>query len=217
MVRSLAAGEDMNKKLTIGIIPDGNRTYATQFQMPLEQAYRRGADAAFAVVRALLERDIAETLVFFCLSEDNLRLRSVEDIAAINAGVEAFLQQMKALPVAVHFHGCQPGTEDTVQLSSHHTMTSYGTDTRLNVHLLYRYSPEWDLATQPFRTAAIPPLDLVVRTAGRTSLSGFLPVQCAHAELYVSKLFWPAFTVGDLFEIVRAYQAFRKEHPAHGA
>lgn len=207
----------MNKKLAIGIIPDGNRTYATQFQMPFEQAYRRGADVAFAVVRALLERDIAETLVFFCLSEDNLRLRSEVDIATINAGVEAFLQQMKALPVAVHFHGCQPGTEVTVQLTSHRAMTSHGTDTRLNVHLLYRYLPEWDLATQTFRTAAIPPLDLVVRTAGRTSLSGFLPVQCARAELHASRLFWPAFTVGDLLEIVRAYQAFREEHPVQGA
>lgn len=207
----------MNKKLDIGIIPDGNRRYASQLGISVEQAYSKGADTACAVVRALLERDIAENLVFFCLSEDNLKRRSELDITAIKVGLKSFLRQMAQLPVGIKFHGRLHGREDIECLASCRTTAASGVLTKLNIHLLYKYSPEWDFTDRPIQTAPIPPLDFVVRTAGRVSLSGFIPVQSAYAELYVSTFFWPAFTVDVLYEIIRSYQTFRKEHPVCGA
>lgn len=214
--RRLPKGDYM-RKLDIGIIPDGNRKYARQLGISFEQAYSKGADTACAVVRALLEADIAEHLVFFCLSEDNLKRRPAENIAAIMLGLDTFLRQVKKLPVCLGFHGRLHGREDITLLNTYRTTVATNVQTKLNVHLLYKYSSEWDLAARPIQTSAIPPLDFVIRTSGVFRLSGFLPFQSAHAQLYVSKLFWPAFTSGALLEITRQYEAVRKEQPVSGA
>lgn len=42
-------------------------------------------------------------------------------------------------------------------------------------------------------TAALPPLDLLIRTGGEYRISNFLLWQAAYAELYFSPLLWPEF------------------------
>ncbi|HMY39625.1 MAG TPA: polyprenyl diphosphate synthase, partial [Marinagarivorans sp.] len=42
-------------------------------------------------------------------------------------------------------------------------------------------------------TAALPPLDLLIRTGGEFRISNFLLWQAAYAELYFSPLLWPEF------------------------
>jgi undecaprenyl diphosphate synthase len=47
-------------------------------------------------------------------------------------------------------------------------------------------------------TAALPPLDLLIRTSGEVRLSNFLLWQSAYAELIFTDVLWPDFTVAHL-------------------
>ena len=47
-------------------------------------------------------------------------------------------------------------------------------------------------------TAGIPDPDLVIRTGGRTRLSGFMPWQTVYSELYFTKTLWPDFNEKEL-------------------
>ncbi|PKA03041.1 undecaprenyl diphosphate synthase family protein, partial [Leptospira ellisii] len=42
-------------------------------------------------------------------------------------------------------------------------------------------------------TSALPPVDLLIRTAGEQRLSNFLLWQSAYAELYFTDTLWPDF------------------------
>ena len=55
-------------------------------------------------------------------------------------------------------------------------------------------------------TAGAPDPDLIIRTSGEQRLSGFLPWQSAHSELYLTDVYWPAFREIDLLRAVRSYQ-----------
>jgi short-chain Z-isoprenyl diphosphate synthase len=55
-------------------------------------------------------------------------------------------------------------------------------------------------------TAGAPDPDLIIRTSGEQRLSGFLPWQSAHSELYFAEAYWPAFRELDLLRAVRTFQ-----------
>jgi len=52
----------------------------------------------------------------------------------------------------------------------------------------------------------LPPLDLLVRTAGEVRLSNFLLWQSAYAEFYFSPKFWPDWQWEDLSAALKEYQ-----------
>ena len=52
-------------------------------------------------------------------------------------------------------------------------------------------------------TAGVPDPDLIIRTSGEQRLSGFLPWQSAHSELYFTDVYWPAFRELDLLRALR--------------
>ena len=49
-------------------------------------------------------------------------------------------------------------------------------------------------------TAALPPLDLLIRTSGEVRLSNFLLWQAAYAEMVFTDVLWPDFTPEHLAE-----------------
>jgi short-chain Z-isoprenyl diphosphate synthase len=55
-------------------------------------------------------------------------------------------------------------------------------------------------------TAGDPDPDLIIRTSGEARLSGFLPWQGAHSELYFTDVYWPAFRELDFLRALRSYQ-----------
>lgn len=55
-------------------------------------------------------------------------------------------------------------------------------------------------------TAGEPDPDLIIRTSGEIRLSGFLPWQGAHSELYFTDVYWPAFRELDFLRALRSFQ-----------
>src|SRR5688572_1572502 len=56
-------------------------------------------------------------------------------------------------------------------------------------------------------TAGMPDPDLLVRTAGEMRVSNYLLWQISYAELFVSDVLWPDFSVADLHEAIRSFAA----------
>lgn len=63
-------------------------------------------------------------------------------------------------------------------------------------------------------TAGMPDPDLLIRTAGEMRISNYLLWQISYAELFVSPVFWPDFSVHDLHE---ALQSFASRNRRFGA
>jgi short-chain Z-isoprenyl diphosphate synthase len=55
-------------------------------------------------------------------------------------------------------------------------------------------------------TAGEPDPDLIIRTSGEVRLSGFLPWQAAHSELYFTDVYWPELRELDFLRALRTYQ-----------
>lgn len=72
------------------------------------------------------------------------------------------------------------------------------------------YGWQWDLAelgrTGKLASAGAPRIDLVIRWGGRRRLSGFLPVQCAYADIYVVDTLWPDMRIDELLSALRWYE-----------
>jgi short-chain Z-isoprenyl diphosphate synthase len=67
------------------------------------------------------------------------------------------------------------------------------------------------LAARLYTAGAADP-DLIIRTSGEQRLSGFLPWQSAHSELYFTDVYWPAFRELDLLRALRTYQQRVRRH-----
>jgi short-chain Z-isoprenyl diphosphate synthase len=59
-------------------------------------------------------------------------------------------------------------------------------------------------------TAGEPDPDLIIRTSGEVRLSGFLPWQGAHSELYFTDVYWPELRELDFLRALRTYQHRRR-------
>lgn len=62
-----------------------------------------------------------------------------------------------------------------------------------------------DELARSFTTSTSPDIDFVIRTSGEQRVSGFLPWQSSHADIYVCEAYWPAFREVDLFRALREY------------
>ncbi len=52
----------------------------------------------------------------------------------------------------------------------------------------------------------LPEVDFIIRTSGEQRLSNFMLWRSAYAELYFTKVMWPAFTTSDLDAALVEYQ-----------
>ena len=67
-----------------------------------------------------------------------------------------------------------------------------------------------DFFSRQLYTHDLPPLDLIIRTAGECRLSNFLLWQAAYSELFFCKTLWPDFSRKNLEEAFQSYyQRFR--------
>ncbi|WP_246846824.1 undecaprenyl diphosphate synthase family protein, partial [Leptospira barantonii] len=55
-------------------------------------------------------------------------------------------------------------------------------------------------------TSTLPPVDLLIRTAGEQRLSNFLLWQSAYAELYFTDTLWPDFDKTSLVDSLKWYE-----------
>jgi undecaprenyl diphosphate synthase len=64
--------------------------------------------------------------------------------------------------------------------------------------------------SQSLDTAGIPDPDLVIRTGGRSRLSGFMPWQTVYSELYFSDTLWPDFNEKELDKAIALFHNIQR-------
>jgi len=216
----------------VAIIMDGNGRWATARGLPRLEGHRKGADAVRDVTRAAREIGI-EALTLYAFSAQNwqrppeevlglmqllldyvrseraeimdngIRLRAIGDIdklpefvrgpllalceessgntgmvlslALSYGGRESILQAVRGLCQAVREGTLRP--EDVDEGTIERSLWTYG----------------------------LPPLDLLIRTAGEKRLSNFLLWESAYAELWFTDVRWPDFNRTHLYAALEDY------------
>ena len=205
-------GRSDSRPYHVGMIPDGNRRYARKVGISMAAAYLSAADKALETVDWCAEAGVAH-LSAFGVSQENIARRPMEDVLALHEALLRFCRGVVGMPgTALHLFGdparlpaTVPGREELIRLRC----CSGPQGAPLVVHVGVNYSGQAELtaaldaarargieavAAAPAAftlSAGVPPVDLVVRTAGQQRLSGFLPFQTAYAELWFTSTLWP--------------------------
>lgn len=194
----------------VGLIPDGNRRWAAARGLPIGHGYRAGVEPGLRMLGACRRLGIREVSIYG-FTKENVR-RPASQVEAFRASCEDFGLRAVAEGAALLAFGDADSALFPPLLAE---FTRKRAEGALHVNLLVNYNWQWDLgghshanvtSDATFRSAQIPRVDLVVRWGGRRRLSGFLPLQCAYADLCVLDGLWPDAQPSDMASALRWYQ-----------
>ena len=225
----------------VAIIMDGNGRWAERRGLPRAAGHEAGADAVRAAVRAARTAGI-ECLTLYAFSAQNWA-RPVAEVGALMRLLARFLgeereelMRRQIRLVVVGRAGALPGPvraalDEVVRATAaNRGMTlclalSYGAREALvdAVRAIVDAVQAGELARDGIAeqtiaaaldTAALPPVDLVIRTSGERRLSNFFLWEVAYAELYFCSCLWPDF---DARELGAALRDYARRHRRFGA
>jgi undecaprenyl diphosphate synthase len=216
----------------VAIIMDGNGRWAKKRLLPRVAGHRAGMEAVRRTIRAAGELGIA-ALTLYAFSSENWRRpaaeiadlmgllrfylrREIADLDRNNVRLE-LIGDWRALDadIVVDLEAAQ------ARLAANHGLTlvlalNYGGQDEL-VRAIRGIAADvkdgtldpasLDAAAVELRldTAALPPLDLIIRTSGEQRLSNFLLWQSAYAELLFVETLWPDFNRAALEEAIAVF------------
>ncbi|HWP46724.1 MAG TPA: polyprenyl diphosphate synthase [Candidatus Limnocylindrales bacterium] len=202
----------------VGIIPDGNRRWAKKRGLAQQEGYEAGIEPGLRLLNLCRELGIKEASVYG-FTKENVH-RPSEQIEKFREACVKFVFSAIEVGAALLVVG---DSDSPVFPDALRPFTKQRTQGDIRVNLLVNYGWQWDLlsALEHARTnntlsySGIPRalasgdvsrVDLVVRWGGRRRLSGFLPIQCAYADMYVIDTLWPDMTLEEFLDALRWYQ-----------
>jgi tritrans,polycis-undecaprenyl-diphosphate synthase [geranylgeranyl-diphosphate specific] len=223
----------------LGLIMDGNRRFARDHGLVIEEGHLKGKDKLEELLNWCLETDI-RILTVYALSTENLR-RSDEEVAQL---MDLFAKSFRdiAHDARVHKHHIHVAAignrsvlrADVVEaIDLAENATKDYSDYFYNIAIAYGGREEIVQAirrlarqvaagtlrpeeiddrkvSENLYTANLPDPDLVLRTSGEERISNFLLWQVAYSELYFADVMWPGLTKTDFLRAIRAFQLRRR-------
>lgn len=198
----------------IGIIPDGNRRWASSHGLSKDKGYSSGITPGVILVKQCEKYDIKE-LTFYGFTVDNTKRPAVQKEAFTKACIDA-VNSLRNENVEILVIGNTESPCFPKELLPFTKPIKFGTG-KIRVNFLINYGWEWDLnslktsdsskknITNNIRSNDISRIDLIIRWGGRRRLSGFLPVQSVYSDFYVIDRFWPDFKPTDLDDALAWY------------
>jgi undecaprenyl diphosphate synthase len=198
----------------VGFIPDGNRRWAQGRGLAKQAGYEAGIEPGLRMLDACRAHGIEEVSIYGFTKENARRPRP--QVEGFRRACVAFGRRALEEGAALFVVGdtSSPVFPDPLRAFARERARG-----DLRVNLLVNYSWQWDVETgvrarEPAGAAGlgslasggIPRIELVVRWGGRRRLSGFLPLQCAYADVCVLDALWPEATAEDLGEALAWYQ-----------
>jgi tritrans,polycis-undecaprenyl-diphosphate synthase [geranylgeranyl-diphosphate specific] len=227
-----------HKKLPqhVAIIPDGNRRWARQQNVPVYEGHARGVDIFRTVVNHAADRGV-QCVSVWGLSADNFIRRSPREIAGLmnifrhhfsrlvhdedihrrQICIRVFGRWREKFPASVWqaIEAAQAATRQYTKYACNFLLAYNGTDEMVQAiqsiadngnGKKLRVTPK--LIKQHLFTRDLPAVDLVIRTGGEPHLSaGFMMWDIADAQLHFTDKFWPAFTARDFDKALDEYTA----------
>jgi len=215
----------------IGIIMDGNRRWATKKGLPTFMGHSHGSDNLKNIAHACIEYSIP-FLTVYALSTENLQKRTKTELHYLFQLISQFSQrasEMNEKNIRIRLIGdidklskkCQTDLLELVHKTKHNTALTLtlainygGRDEIVRAVKECISKKTLPLSEKTFQkfldTKDLPEVDLVVRTGGDIRLSNFLLWQSAYAELYFTKVYWPAFSKKDLQKAIDSFYAAKR-------
>lgn len=223
----------------LGLIMDGNRRFARDHGLVIEEGHLKGKDKLEELLNWCLEAGV-RILTVYALSTENLK-RSNQEVSQL---MDLFAQAFRdiAHDARVHKHRIRvaaignrdvlrPDVVEAIELAENATKDyseyfynvaiAYGGREEI-VQAIRRLATQVAAGTlkpeeiddrkvsENLYTANLPDPDLVLRTSGEERISNFLLWQVAYAELYFADVMWPGLTKTDFLRAIRAFQLRRR-------
>ena len=211
-----AVAERLRVPRHVGLIPDGNRRWADARGLPRHEGYAAGVAPGIELVAQCRALGVQELSIYGFTMENTHRPKAQVD--AFRRACVDFSERVLADGAALLVIGDCGSRMFPEELRPLAKRRSAGD---LRVNMLVNYGWQWDLRADVGpsrgRSARRPPptpglgshgasrIDLVVRWGGRRRLSGFLPIQCAYADLHVIDTLWPDMRPEEFVDALRWY------------
>ncbi|MFM7052290.1 MAG: isoprenyl transferase [Planctomycetota bacterium] len=216
----------------IAVIMDGNGRWAQQRGLPRAAGHHQGGETVRMAVTECARLGVG-VLTLYSFSSENWK-RPAEEVAALMALCCEFLRVERAtmLRENIRFRriGRREGLPAEVLAELDETERATAGMTGMTLCLALNYGSRTEIADAAralavdaaagrldpasideaalaarLSTAGLPDPDLLIRTAGEMRLSNYLLWQISYAELHVTEVLWPDFTVEDLATALRDF------------
>ena len=216
----------------LAVIMDGNGRWAADRGLPRVAGHRAGAETVDRVATECARLGL-EALTLYSFSSENWK-RPAEEIDALMALLEEYLESQRTRMVenGIRFRrigrreglsasileaadACEEATKEceglTLCIALNYGSRAEITDVARSIANDVRdgsldpASIDEELIDARLSTAGLPDPDLLLRTAGEMRISNFLLWQISYAELVVTDVAWPDFSVDDLHAAFRSF------------
>ncbi len=234
------AGETGAVPRHVAIIMDGNGRWAAKRHLPRLAGHRAGMEAVRRTIRAAGELGIA-AITLYAFSSENWRrpLGEINDLMGLlRHYLKRELDELDREGARLRLIGDLSRFEPDLVAELAAACARTAGNRRLDVTIALNYGArdelvrvaralaeeacagrldpaaiDAELVDRRLDTAALPPLDLLIRTSGEARLSNFLLWQAAYAELLFVDTLWPDF---DGEALARAVAAFAQRERRFG-
>jgi undecaprenyl diphosphate synthase len=216
----------------VAIIMDGNGRWARQQGLPRFAGHRAGAKTVRLMVEECARLGLQQ-LTLYSFSTENWN-RPAEEVAMLMDLYVEYMRSQRQLLIDNNIQFVQIGRRDglpgkvleelenTLEATKQNTgMTlclaiNYGSRTEI-VDAVRKIAEEVRAAklspeqvtegaiSDRLYTAGMPDPDLLIRTAGEMRVSNYLLWQISYAEFYVTEVFWPEFSIEELYKALRDF------------
>ena len=221
----------------VAIIMDGNGRWAQQRDLPRLKGHATGAGVVRGIVTECSRLGL-QCLTLYSFSMDNWKRPPNEIKGLMKLYTEYLVTERPMLMennVRLAHLGCTQNLPDSMLRELNNSMEASKNNTGMVLALALNYSgrdeiirasrklaqeslageisPDQisrELFSQKLDTAGLPDPDLLIRTAGERRISDFLLWQVSYAELYVSDICWPDFSIEELHTALRDYASRKR-------
>ncbi|MET3163000.1 UNVERIFIED_ORG: short-chain Z-isoprenyl diphosphate synthase [Arthrobacter sp. UYEF10] len=217
----------------IGVMVDGNRRWAKQFNAPTSQGHQAGADKIHEFLGWCQELGV-KVVTLYMLSTDNMS-RSSEELDLLMGIIANTLDRLdEDANISVHAMGAPELLPDYLAERLNKLTARTPVREKIHVNVAVGYGGRREIVdavrellhdavakgtdisvladslsvddiSRFLYTRGQPDPDLVIRTSGEQRLSGFLMWQSAYSEFYFCEALWPAFRKVDFLRALRDY------------
>lgn len=211
---------------------DGNGRWAENKNLTRAHGHKSGVQTAKAIIQPCLDKGI-QCLSLFAFSSENW-LRPTEEVDFLmQLFVDAMEEELEALHakgIRLCFTGDRSSLSSLLQERMLKAESLTASNKQLIVNVVVNYGGKWDIVNAAktlalkvkegtldpenidedlfadyLGTAALPEVDMFIRTSGELRISNFFLWQLAYTELYFTEVHWPDFSVACFERALDAY------------
>ena len=195
----------------IGVIPDGNRRWATAQGLEKNQGYEYGVDPGIILCDLMANHGVEEVTFYGFTKDNNKRPKYQREsftkacVASVNAvaNKDANILVVGNTNPQIFPQELLPYTEKRVNFGNG----------KININFLINYDWKMDIESglknsdlNKIMSKDISKIDMIIRWGGQRRLSGFLPIQSVYSDFFVVDNYWPSFKEEDFYAAMDWYQ-----------